>query len=241
MTTKVDFINGAYSKLRISGITVNPTTSDLSLALSNLENMMAEFQDSNIIVDYAFEQTPDLNTKHNVERKFWNAIEANLAVRLIPDFGKGKEPDPLLLAQQQGGLSFLYARTARIARVSYPARMPIGTKNFPFTSVSQQSYGESEEIQQDANIMYLDDVDDFTEDFSAWLNDSETISSYAITSDDGLTINSDSNTDTTVDYQVQADGTNDAEGLYQVKIVVTTSDSRKQTRVIPFYFKSSAI
>jgi hypothetical protein len=73
VTTKADLINGAYSLMRISGLTVDPSGADLTLALTRLENMAAEFEGRNIITDYNFEQNPQTGSKHNLERKFWYA------------------------------------------------------------------------------------------------------------------------------------------------------------------------
>ncbi len=39
---KVDILNDAYSKIRISGLTVTPTPPDLELSLNRLESMMSE-------------------------------------------------------------------------------------------------------------------------------------------------------------------------------------------------------
>jgi len=47
---KVDRLSAAYSKLRISGLTVDPNPSDLELALNELENMMAELASRGIEV-----------------------------------------------------------------------------------------------------------------------------------------------------------------------------------------------
>jgi hypothetical protein len=65
--TKVDLISGAYSKLRISGLTVQPTPEDLELALTRLENTMAEIEGArNICLGYNFEDQPDPNSVSNI-------------------------------------------------------------------------------------------------------------------------------------------------------------------------------
>ena len=87
IATKVEIIIDAYSQLRISGITVQPTPEDLEVALMRLENMMAEWQ-TRVCVGYNFEDNPDPNTEINVKRAFWHCLATNLAVRLIPDFNK---------------------------------------------------------------------------------------------------------------------------------------------------------
>lgn len=236
---KSDIINGAYSQLRISGLTLGASTEDLSLALETLEDLARELEASNICVGYAFEDEPDLNTPHNMERKFWAPMKTILAVRLLDDFGK--TPTPTLIKRESAAYSFLSARTAPMKQVRRPTRHPIGAKIGPY----QRFYKIVEEapLGCTTNVMYIDDVEDFEESYAAWLKDGETISSYTIEADTGLTINSDSNTDTVVSYQIQADGSeiDIVNELLEVKIIVTSSDSRILTRIINFRLKSAEI
>jgi hypothetical protein len=235
MSLKGDLINGAYSKARISGLTKQPTEEDTELALGVLEDMMAEFFGRNIDVDYAFEDTPDVNTPHNVERKYWNAIKANLAGWLLADFGK--EPTESLARQINGGYSFLSSSTALQKQTNYPGRQPTGSGNERWNRY-QRFYRRAAELPLSAetNHMLIDDIDDFVEHFDAYLKTGETVSSYTIAADTGLTIVSDSLTSPDIDYQIQADGSNSelsSESL-QVKIVATTSLGRQETRIITF-------
>lgn len=235
MNTKGDIVNSAYSRGRISGLTKQPTPEDLELGLRRLENMAHEFFGRNINVGYFFEDTPDANTLHNIPEKYWDAFETNLAVRLLGDFGK--DPIASLAAYQRSGFSFLSADTAPQKQTAYPARQPIGSGNRP-TSRFRQFYGTSSSAPLSAatNYMLIDDIDDFVEHFDSYLRDSETISSYTITADTGLTIVSDSLTSPDVSYQIQADGSSaeiDSEVL-QVTIVATTSLGRQETRLINF-------
>lgn len=241
MTTKVDIINGAYSELRISGLTSSPTPEDLELALGALENMAAEFEANSVGVGYAFEQNPDLNTPHNIERRYWSSFQLCLAARLLDSFGK--QPSATLLARAQSAFAFLSTRSAPLKRTLRPSRHPVGSKN-RFAG-GQRFYETMNEapLSSYTNTMYIGDIDDFTEDFTAWLKDGETISSYTITANTGLTIVSDSNTDTAVAYQVSAVGTNgeDSDALLQVKIIVTSSAARKITRIINFKLNTAEI
>ena len=241
MTTKVDIINGAFSELRISGLTVIPSPEDLDLALAKLEDMAAEFEANNICTGYAFEETPDLNTPHNMQRKFWHGYQVCLAVRLLDNFGK--QPTASLVTRSQAAFSFLSARTAPMKRTLYPARQPVGSKN-RFGGI-ENFYGHVSEAPLGCatNEMFIGDVDNFAENFTAWLVIGETISSYTITANDGLTVVSDSNTDTQVIYQIQADGTDGetSDALLQVKIVVTSSAARVATRIINFKLNSAEI
>jgi hypothetical protein len=242
MTTKVDLINGAYSKARISGLTKSPTPDDLDLALVVLEDMMEEYFGRNIDVDYFFEDSPDSNTPHNVERKYWNAIKALLAGRLLADFGK--DPNDSLARQINSGFSFLSSSTAPVKQTSYPSRQPTGAGNGRWNRY-QRFYRTAAEAPLSAttNHMLIDDIDDFVEHFDAYLRDGETVSSYTIEADTGLTIVSSSLTSPDIDYQIQADGTSSetSSEFLQVKIVATTSLGRQETRIINFDLKQAEI
>jgi hypothetical protein len=243
MTTKADLINGAYSLMRISGITINPSGADLTLALTRLEDMAAEFEGRNIITDYNFEENPQTSSLHNLERKFWFAYEANLSVRLHPDFGK--VPSPVLATQQQAAYSFLVANTAPFREISYPTRMPIGQANSRRSLRWSRFYIPEAKapLSAETMIMYINDIKAFSESFIAYLDAGEIISSYTIEADEGLTINADANATPFITYTIQADGLT-SEGsiaLRQVKIVVTTSAGRVETRIINFSLLDSTL
>jgi len=239
--TKGDILNRAFSALRISGITVDPSPEDLELALSKLENMAAEFAGRNILTNYAFEDEPDPNAPHNMNRKFWHSYDVNLAVRLMPDYGKGQNPDVALIRQASAGISFLSSATALVKAVQYPSRMPMGS--------GSQRWSRFFKTQAEAPIsyltktMYIGDITDFIEHFSSYLVDGEDISDYTIEANTGITITAAALDSPNINYTVQADGTSDGSGisLLNIKIVATTSDGRIETRIINFKILSSDI
>jgi hypothetical protein len=234
MTTKAEIINNAYSQMRISGLTVDPSPADITLALDRLESMAAEFEGRNIKSGYNLESTPDVNSEHNMLRKYWYPYEVNLAVRLLPDFGK---PVPqILFAQAQAGLSFLASDTAEVTPTAYPRRQAIGSGNRRYLQ-RQRFYQQTVIPPNDAKTihMYVDDVNDYTEDFSDYLVGAEEVASYTIEADDGLTVSNDSLTNPVVSYRVTATGTEtSADNFLRVKIVATTDNSRIITRIINF-------
>jgi len=240
MTTKADIINGAYSMMRISGVTVDPSGADLTLALTRLEDMAAEFHERNIITDYNFEEIPETGSKHNLPRKYWYAYKTNLAVRLLSDFGK--QITPVLGSQQQAAFSFLVSSTAPKKVTQYPSRMPIGVSNarrWPRFHVPEAQ----SPLSSGTNIMYINDVKAFSESFVAYLDAGETISSYTIEADSGLTISSDTNATPFITYVIVAAGLSDGGSIarLQVKIVVTTSAGRIENRIINFQLTDSDI
>lgn len=233
---KGDFVNSAYAKGRISGLTRAPTPEDLELGFEIQEDMMQEYFGRNINVNYTFEDDPDPNTPHNVDQKFWNPIKSCLAVRLLTNFGK--EPMIGLANQAAGGFSFLSSATAPIRETQYPSRQPIGSGNRRRWSRWYNYYTPAEEAPLSAktNHMVIGDIDDFVEHFDSWLITPETVASFAITADDSLTIVSSSLTTPDVSYQISAVGSSSetSNEVAQVKIVATSSDGRVETRLITF-------
>lgn len=132
IASKAELINDAYSQLRISGITVNAGSEDNSLALSRIESMMAEFDSRNICVGYNFEEQPDPSSSSGVNIKFNYMVSTNLAIRLVPDFGKKiADNDSLVMLGKQANqsLSTASAVTAIVNESVYPRRMPRGSGN----------------------------------------------------------------------------------------------------------------
>jgi hypothetical protein len=127
MTTKIDFVNSAYSMGRISGLTSQPTPEEIVLGVNTLENMAAEWEEKNIDVGYNFEAAPDVNTLHNVDRKYWTAFQSGLMMRLLANFGK--EPTAALASMARGAYGSMSSSTSIIYCNAHPGRMPIGSGN----------------------------------------------------------------------------------------------------------------
>jgi len=238
--TKGDILNRAFSALRISGITVDPSPEDLELALTKLENMAAEFAGRNICTNFTFEDEPDPNTPHNMDRKFWHSYDVNLAVRLMPDYGKGARPDVVLIRQASAGISFLSSATALVKAIQYPNRMPRGSGSRWSNFFEKQAEAPNVCLTK---TMYIGDITSFIERFDSYLIDGEDISAYTIEANTGITITADALDTPNINYTVQADGTSDGSGisLLNIKIVATTSDGRVETRIIDFKILSSDI
>ena len=242
--TKGDLINSAFDLLRLRGVTLVPSSDDNKLAVRRLENMMTEFFGRDIDVGYYFEENPDSASNHNVPSKFWFALETNLAVRLIPDFGK--IPDPALVAQANAGLSYLHSSTTVFPVSQNPQRMPRGSGNTQGLISVQNKYFVPAEIPPIAAStirMYIGDILDLEESFEDVVNTvaGESIASYVITYDTGIVLVSDSLASNIISYRIQADGDNTTGTLYKLKIVATTSTGQVITRIKDFEFMESDI
>ena len=124
---KIDIINGAYSQLRISGLTVQATPEDIEVALGRLEDMASEWASIDINVGYFFEDEPDPDSIFGVPRAYKQAFETNLAVNLIPDFTKPVPQE--LRARASASYSTMLSATAQTCQVQYPSRQPRGSGN----------------------------------------------------------------------------------------------------------------
>lgn len=233
---KVDRIMAAYSKLRISGLTVIPTPSDLELALNELENMMAEFAARGIEVGYNFEEQPDPNSDTNVPQEFWNMMNTNLATRMAPDFNK--EMSPVLFAQANQSLSQAQAQCSanKIRNVQYPARQPVGSGNRIYARW-QRFYSNTPGLppNKPSTLSIMQgETQDFEESFAAYLRTDEYIQSFDVKSDTGLIVISSAALDGVITYRLNAP-VDIATGIWQqVKITVTTTEGRVEIRIIDF-------
>ncbi len=233
---KVDRITAAYSKLRISGLTVLPNPSDLELALNELEIMMAELASRGIEVGYNFEEVPDPNSDLNVPIEFWNMISTNLATRLVPDFNK--DASPVLFAQASQSLSQASAICARnrIQQVAYPARQPVGSGNRVYARWQRFYTNQPGLPPNEPATQYImqGETNDFNESFAAYLRTDEFIDTFEVTSDTGLKVISSSMLDGVITYRLNAPVDIAAGNWQQVKITVTTTIGRVDIRIINF-------
>lgn len=236
MATKADLINDAYKELRISGLTVNPTPEDITIALSRLEGMMAEWDSRSMNPGYYFEDNPDVNTESNVPRWAESAVYSCLAVRLCHAFGKS--PLLTLAAVANAGLANVAARTAFVQQTPYPSRMPRGSgttlrfnryrRFFPPAALTPSG--------PDVKIMLAGEINQFQESWHSYLLSGEDISSFIIEAQEGLTILSSSLATPVVNYEVEAGVSpfSNSTNVYVVRITVTTTDGREDIRQIQF-------
>ena len=234
---KGDIINDAYSQMRISGLTTNPVPEELETALSRVENMAHEWFARNICAGYQFEDEPDPNTPHNVDRAHWHAFSTNLAIRLIPDFNK--EVHQVLYSQAASSLCTLSNVSARnlMKQVQYPRRQPIGGANSLRWSRWLRWYRPAAEAPQTCATvkMQIDEINDFTESFADYLQTGEDVSSYVLEATDGISVNAESLATPIVSYTIQAvGGGDDIESVDAVQITATTSNGRVEIRTIYF-------
>lgn len=231
---KSDIINGAFSKLRISGITVKPSPEELILGLRRLEGLALELYHKNIYTGYNFEDEPDLNSMSGITPDLWYAFESLLAVRLISDFGKGERLDPMLLNSAGQQMSYLTKLSVEnnTRQVNFPSNHPRGSGNTRFSLSNRYYSGGISVIINSSKVLNSGDINDFSERFDAYLRNDESISTYTIEADSNLTIQSHSLSGNSILYRLKAEKYSD--GTSKVKIVIDTTLGRKLTKIIEY-------
>lgn len=237
---KADCVNNAYIELRISGLTKIPGPEENKVALRRLEGMANEYFKRNVCVGYNFEDTPDLNSSAGIPPEYQESFELCLARRLISTFGKGAmdKIDNELLKRQSAAFSFLSSSTAPKRQTQAGNRMPIGNgntlRNFRYRRFNRPV--PRVPLTCASNKMVIGSTFDFVEHFDSFLVDAETITSYTLEADTGLTIVSDSLSTPDVNYRINAVGGNptSSDTFLQVKIVATTDTGRVEPRTINF-------
>lgn len=241
MTTKIDRVQSAYSQMRISGLTVTPSPEDLQLALNRLEAMMSELEfGRNICMNYNFEETPDPNSVTNVAMPFWYMIDTNLAIRLIPDFNKQVPQALVMQASQSMATASGISAINNIRQVAAPDRMPIGSGSTLRYNKYQRFNRESKlpPAVCTTNVIIKGNINDYDESFRAYLGN-ETIASFEFTVDRGLELISSSNNDPIIDYRIKGVSATTSGPWQQIRIVVTTSSGRVETRLINFEIRDN--
>ncbi len=189
MKTKVELINSAYSQLRISGLTINPTPEDTETALWRLEDMMAEYWGRTLNFNYNFEEEPTATAASGVDRVHHRMIASNLAVTLCPDFGKDVPIKLDSIARASFSASSAVLARERVRQVAYPSRMPVGSGNRQFGNRFRKFFPSSTPPITSAGNekMLCGDINDYQSSFASYLMD-ETIDSYVIEVGAGLSL-----------------------------------------------------
>lgn len=227
---KIEHISKAYKRLRISGLTIDPSPNDVRDALETLEDMMYTLASRNICSSYIFEDEPDPNTDSGIDPSFNEATADNLAIRMADNFGKNIPQTLTKLAR--GGLSNWSARTARVRQITPPRRQPKGSGN-TFRFINWLRFYRLEDgspISCDTLELKRDEIDTFTVDFSNYLLENATIVSAVLEPTKGIEILSESFDDTAVTMECEGVGC----GTQSVLITVTTSTGRVNPETVFF-------
>lgn len=230
MALKGELVNSALRRAGILGFNSTPNPSYTESGLEVLEDMLAEWDSKNVCVGYFFEENPDPNTESGIVKAYQSAVKTNLAVRLLPEFGR--EVSQALYGQAQQSYSSLSSAVAVVRKTQYPRNMPTGSGNRLLNRFQKFSRPvEQAPIDCDTKIIPLAASYDYEVKWDEWLSDGDTLTAYTINVTAGLTlVASQLNGDTSVYFKV----TGSAVGYQKVSITVTDSDGNTDPRVINF-------
>lgn len=224
--TKIQIVNDCFNELRISGITSQPDSEDVVIALARLEDMVSELP---IDIGFSFESTPNPNSFSGIPSYANFAIVSSLAVRLATIYGKIPES---LIRQASQSMSALISRVAIPRRVNYPSRQPLGMGNRRSNFFNNQFMPEIVNAPNSVNteILNIGDKKHLSINFSSELLPSETISSYTTDISFGVSISGASTSVASIDFDVLATAT----GFQQILFKIIGSSGTTINRTINF-------
>lgn len=233
MTTKTkgEIVTRAYTWLGVSGLTSKPTPMEISIGLDTLEALCHELDSRNVCTNYNFEDDPDPATESGIANAYWLAAAYGTASRLAPAVGK-----ELSMLQSQTAITALSnwsARTSVIRQLPYPNRMPRGSGNTVRNPIFQRYNKKAVQAPIECATVQLmrGSIASLTLSIDDWLDD-QTVSNYEVEHTNGLTILSESLTDSTWSYQVEA--LVSAADYQAIQLTITTDDGNKNTFTINF-------
>lgn len=230
---KLDLVNDTYSQMRISGLTVQPSPSDLQLCLYRMEYMLAElYEQRGLNIGYNFEENPSLASEAGIAPGNFLFVATNTALRLVPDFGKevGQRLQMAADASLSGAIAVSARNNMRQIQPSY--RMPLGNGN-TFRWLFWNRYSVpvvNAPTGPGTGYLFQGETLQFKEDFTAWLSGA-TISSYEILVDPLLTLDSDSESNGIITYTLSAPVQPAlTAGPWQI-VLISVTDSRGLTDI----------
>jgi len=217
MKTKGEHVNSALRKLRISGITVDPSGSDLTDSLEELEDMVHEYNGT-IKTNYNFETSINASTLSGIDDEFNDAIAWSLALRLTDMFGK--QPTQNMSGRAASSMQNWRARTSKTSQIAPPRTMPVGSGN-QLIGLDTNNFYYAETAPVTAQTIYasVGDIVDGQFSLDTWLN-GLTITSQVTTVSTGATLVSSSFLDSIVSFRASLQ----TAGFINVCSIVTRDD-----------------
>jgi hypothetical protein len=235
MITKNDLVLSAFEELRISGITVKPSPSEVASAIKRLDSMILGWQNKGLCLSYvrsAGFSDVDPNQDSGLNDVNANAVITNLAKTLCPAYGKTLHPD-----------TRVEARTSYLGLFSSDLTMRESNPYLPTGSGHSFGYGyndrfrfQSADKNAPENCETIDikvgEVDFYPVDFNPYLNevDGDVIASYAVEDGQGVEVLSHAEAEGVI--TLEAKGL--TVGFAPIKITVTTSSNRVNPETINF-------
>ena len=234
--TKGEIVNAAFSALGLDG-NIGLTANDYETALLSLENLMSQWEEDGVYLNYNFSDFPRSFQRHEVDFIHWDTMTYNLAVQISSDFEI--EPTKDMIQEANAAMSDTLSIVGRVQQteINYPNRQPIGGANefrtlrfFRYFPASQQPITPIGLNRQ----LFTNDVNFYFFDFSPDVNE-DNISNFVINASPQLRILSTrfDNEQKRLEFALQP--TDDALGVVSVEGEITNSNGEKFSKCIDFF------
>jgi len=234
MMTKSDLVMGAYDEMRISGLTVKPSSEDIVLAIKRLDNMMADWQNKGLCLEYnktANYGKVDPNQSSGLADSSALAAILNLAVSLSPAFGLevSRETKSGAKSSYEGLFSI------DLGDMESNPYLPRGQGEnyYGFRWYNQyMPYEEGAPVECSTNKMVAGESGPFESDFRRYINEvpNDFIVSFTIEDGESVEVISSSEAEGIVYFNAKAN----AAGYSKVLITITTELGRVLPRNVSF-------
>lgn len=150
--TKRQFVTEAFDSIGLAGYVFDLQPEQLQSALRKLDSMMATWNAKGIRLGYPLPSSPqdsDLDEETNVPDSAFEAVYANLALKIAPSFGKQVAIE-VKVAAKQAYDTLLQRATAPIEK-QLPSTMPLGAGKKPWRFDDPFVLGPKDQLTAGAN------------------------------------------------------------------------------------------
>ncbi len=223
IVTKGDLIAGTYSLMRISGLTVDPSPEDTTMALSVADDYAAELKGDGLDLKWqspaSYGESDPADTS-GLTPEMAGPFKKLLMVELVLAFGREITPTLSMIASK--GMRALENIIVSVPDASNPGTLPFGSGNE--WSYNDRRFYSEPAVNNDAHYGFEGDIFNYVEDFSDWLVDETLVSVVWEVGNSGLAISNDTFTDT----EANADLAFNVQGGYTVCITATKTNSNER-------------
>ena len=220
IVTKGNLVSGTYALMRISGLTVDPSPEDNTLALQVADDYAEELKGSGLDVGWQYPVEygqSDPSDNSGVTTQIAGPFKKMLMRELVLAFGR--ETTQTLEMISNKGMRALENILVNVPDAQNPSTLSIGSGN-EWGRLDRTFYSEPP-INNNAYYGFKGDVYNYTEDFSQWLVDEELVTVTWSVESSGITIANETFTET----EATAELTFNETGGYTVCISATKTNS----------------
>lgn len=234
--TKGSLVNGAYALMRISGLTVQATPSDIEIGLSVADDYAAQLKGDGLDVGWNYPSNygeSDPADISGVRGEVAGALKKLLVIELCSTFGKEIPMASALTARE--GMRVLENFLVTIPNTENPSTLPFGSGN-EWSYRDQKFYAEPAN-NHDADYVFKGDILNYSHDFTQWLNGETLVGVVWATEDTGITISG----EVFDDSEAVAELTFNQRGGYPITITATKTNSTDKITVTKNFIIDEAI